>query len=552
MVKKSRLFELLDCLAESSIILPGCMPEGDGSASRMGWTTKIIKLCLAVMVLLAGCKVDGDDIQQWKGTVKGPTRLVAVIGSDRYPNELRTEAALAIVEMDRKDVDGLAVLKDALNELRAEDPAASERIVGGMVPRLALLLSKAPDQNDTELDPAEVRAKDAAYMVIPYAPEASRDELIRAVVGWYSADFEGRSLAGDYSAEQVTRAFGADAAGMLVDALDEKMPPQAMIKIAEIIGEDGSPETRKRAGERLVAIEHEMEKSSFVKWLATQIRASLEASGEPIDEARVTALALYNRENFINEGVLPAMRYLGDQEAVVARLLAIADTKPGADDSKAWQERLDARRATALKALEGHVTRAHLNRLLSIALDSRSSIEVRDYAFDRVGDIRSRDAIPRLWPFLEQVGCTAASCSQADKLGKRLRWRAGELILSLGGPSAIEQFSQRLPAAAGIQYEPEELEGYATRMSQMTPQPTSTVLVLLNSQQWWNRVVALRYLERRGGAADVPAMQRLKSDGNAVSGQGWSELNPPVKTVGDVADAATKALRAREQDDKSE
>ncbi len=528
------------------------MPEGDGSASRMGWTTKIIKLCLAVMVLLAGCKVDGDDIQQWKGTVKGPTRLVAVIGSDRYPNELRTEAALAIVEMDRKDVDGLAVLKDALNELRAEDPAASERIVGGMVPRLALLLSKAPDQNDTELDPAEVRAKDAAYMVIPYAPEASRDELIRAVVGWYSADFEGRSLAGDYSAEQVTRAFGADAAGMLVDALDEKMPPQAMIKIAEIIGEDGSPETRKRAGERLVAIEHEMEKSSFVKWLATQIRASLEASGEPIDEARVTALALYNRENFINEGVLPAMRYLGDQEAVVARLLAIADTKPGSDDSKAWQERLDARRATALKALEGHVTRAHLNRLLSIALDSRSSIEVRDYAFDRVGDIRSRDAIPRLWPLLEQVGCTAASCSQADKLGKRLRWRAGELILSLGGPSAIEQFSQRLPAAAGIQYEPEELEGYATRMSQMTPQPTSTVLVLLNSQQWWNRVVALRYLERRGGAADVPAMQRLKSDGNAVSGQGWSELNPPVKTVGDVADAATKALRAREQDDKSE
>jgi hypothetical protein len=87
-------------------------------------------------------------------------------------------------------------------------------------------------------------------------------------------------------------------------------------------------------------------------------------------------------------------------------------------------------------------------------------------------------------------------------------------------------------------------------MSQMTPQPTSTVLTLLNSQQWWNRVVALRYLERRGGEADVPAMKRLMSDEDQVAGEGWSELNPPVKTVGDVADAATKALRTREQGDE--
>ena len=65
------------------------MPKGDGFASRMGWTTKIIVLCWVVGVMpgvmLAGCQVDSDDVQQWKGTVKGPTRLVAVIGSDRYP-----------------------------------------------------------------------------------------------------------------------------------------------------------------------------------------------------------------------------------------------------------------------------------------------------------------------------------------------------------------------------------------------------------------------------------------------------------------------------------
>jgi len=526
------------------------MGEGDDSASRMGWTTKIIVLCSVVGVLLAGCKVDSDDVQQWKDTVKGPTRLAAVIGSERYGAELRTEAALAIVEMERSDVDALSILEEALDDLRGEDRAASEAIVGGMIPRLETLLSQQPDPEAKGPDPLQVRAKDAAYMVVPYAPEDSRNELIRAVVGWYSVDFEGRSLAGDYSAEQVTRALGAEAAGMLVDALHEKMPPQALIKIAEIIGEDGDEQTKKRAGARLVAIEKEMEKPAFVKWLATQISESIEASGEQADDARVTSLALYNRENYINQGALPAMQYLGEQPLVSGRLLAIADTKPGPNDSKAWAERLNARRATALKALEGHVSRVHLNRLLSIALDASNSVEVRDYAFDRVGDIRSRAAIPRLWPLVGRVGCVGAPCSEANKLNKRLRWRAGELVLSLGGPSTIELFSQRLPAAAGIQYEPEELEGYATRMSQMTPPPTSTVMALLNSQQWWNRVVALRYLERRGGEADVPAMKQLMSDDGAVAGEGWSELNPPVNKVGQVADAAIKALRTREQGDK--
>jgi hypothetical protein len=518
----------------------------------MGRTREIIVACTAVGILLAGCKVNSDDIQQWKGTVKGPSRLVAVLGSDRYGTELRTEAALAIVEMDRSDVDGLSMLKEALDDLRANDPAASETIVAGMVPRLEALLSAEPARSGDGSDAAQVRAKDAAYMALPYAPEDLRNQLARAVLRWYSEDFEGRSLAGDYSAEQVTRALGAQAAGTLVEALDEKMPPQAMIKIAEIVGEGGDEETKKRAAERLVAMEKQMEKAAFVKWLGEQIREALKASGEQADDARVSSLILHNREMYINQGALPAMRYLGDQEIITARLLQIADTKPGAGDSEAWVERLNARRATALRALEGHVSRAHLNRLLSIALDAGNPIEVRDYAFDRVGDIRSRDAIARLWPLVESVGCTEASCSSADKLAKRLRWRAGELVLSLGGPSMIEPFCQRLPSAAGIQYEPEELEGYATRMSQMTPPPTSTVARQLDSQQWWNRVVALRYLERRGEKTDVSAMKGLMADQVPVSGEGWSQLNPPVKTVGDVAEAAIQALRTREQGARSE
>ena len=86
-------------------------------------------------------------------------------------------------------------------------------------------------------------------------------------------------------------------------------------------------------------------------------------------------------------------------------------------------------------------------------------------------------------------------------------------------------------------------------MSQMTPPPTSVVLELLDSQQWWNRVIALRYLERRGGEDDIPAMKRLMTDSTPVQGEGWAALNPPAKNVGDVAKASIEALRTRDQDD---
>ncbi len=516
----------------------------------MGWMSKIVLMCAAVATVLVGCKADSDNVEAWKRTVKGPARLMAVVGSDHYSDDLRTQAALAIVEMDRGDVSSLNLLKEALDDLRQEDPEASQTIVAAMVPRLeALLAEESTHADNAAALQAQIRAKDAAYMVIPYAPEESRAALTRSVVGWYSRDFERRSLAGDYSAEQVTRSLGAEAAGMLVDALHEKIAPQAMLKIAEIIGESGDPKTKKRAAERLVQIEREMERPRFVQWLSAEIKKSLEAAGEPVDDARVASVAIYNRENYINNGALPAMKHLADQENVSARLLRIADTKPGPTDSEAWVERLNARRATALRALEGHVTRKHLNRLLSIALDPGNSIEVRDYAFDRVGDIRSRSALPRLWPLVQRLGCTSSPCTASAKLDKRLRWRAGELVLSVGGPSVIEKFAQQLPTVSGVQYEPEELEGYATRMSQMTPPPTSTVLELLDSQHWWNRVVALRYLERRGGDQDVPVMKRLVADTTAVVGEGWSELNPPAKRVGDVAKAAIEALQTREQGD---
>jgi hypothetical protein len=371
--------------------------------------------------------------------------------------------------------------------------------------------------------PQQVRAKDAAYLLIAHASPESRQKLVEAVVGWYAVDFNGRNLAGDYSAEQVIRSLGSAAAAKLVDALDAEMPSQALVKIAELIGQLGDDATKTSAGDRLVAIETEMEADAFVTRLSARIQGQMQVAnpGATLDTARITTAAQLNRENFINDGALPAMKHLNRQSSVVERLLAISESGSNL-----------VRRQRALMALEGSTSiGSHLQRFLGLALNAENPPAVRDYAFDRVGDIGSTDAIEPLWPLVQD----------ATDENQRLRWRAGELILHLGGPGIVPDFLSKLPVTAGVKFEPEELEGYATRMSQMTPAPSGLRRYLVHNN-WYVRVVALRFFERKGTDADIPAMRNLVRDTTDVVGTRWPD---EMKTVAKVAEAAIAALRER-------
>ena len=154
---------------------------------------------------------------------------------------------------------------------------------------------------------------------------------------------------------------------------------------------------------------------------------------------------------------------------------------------------------------------------------------MQDYAFDRVGDIRSPEALPRMWPLVQ------------DASKQRLRWRAGELVLTIGGNAILSEFLSKLPGGGETAYEPEELAGYALRIGQMTPLPVAIIAAQLSSPNWWNRVIALDVYERKGTEADVPAISRLLSDTAAVHGKNWEE----GMTVGKVAKHALDGLRER-------
>jgi hypothetical protein len=166
--------------------------------------------------------------------------------------------------------------------------------------------------------------------------------------------------------------------------------------------------------------------------------------------------------------------------------------------------------------------------VLALALNNQNPVAVRDYAFDRVGDTRNPKALASLWPLLQDED-------------QRLRWRAGELILVIGGPAVLSEFFGKLPSGPNVSYEPEELDGYAQRMSQMTPAPKEAAKAQLESPNWWLNVVGLDYFQRKGTDSDVAAMEPLTHNATPVKGKRWEKGD----TLGKVAERAIAGLRER-------
>src|SRR3982751_3012017 len=94
-----------DTLAPFHWFILGCpMDPGVSSSSirgTMGQGKRSICLAvaLATLPLAAGCRVNEGDVKRWEQTQRGPYKLVAVITHDKYPLELRTDAAMSLIRM---------------------------------------------------------------------------------------------------------------------------------------------------------------------------------------------------------------------------------------------------------------------------------------------------------------------------------------------------------------------------------------------------------------------------------------------------------------------
>lgn len=496
---------------------------------------------LVSLALIGGCKVTPEDIEEWKGTVKGPQKLCAVISSDRYPLELRSQAALALVELDR-DIDieqngeeraAVEVLRDTLQRIDNED--TRKDITETIADQIIALMQNADrpqaqvDPNFTGPPPHQVRAKDAAFLLANanLSRRATRNRLTDAIVDWYVADFSQRYMAGRYPAPDVMRALGSRAAAKLVDALNARLPTQTLEQVTELIVELGNAETRQAAGERLVAVQREMQTTEFNEWIQSELRSRLE-EGQEVSDERLRSSANSSQETLIN-GALSAMRKIAAEASVGARLVEIAE------DTNAPI----GRRTNALLALEGNPPRDARDRLARLATNRTNDPGLRNAAFGRLTDLRDRNVLPMLWPLVELSATTRTETTE--------RGMATDVALLVSGAQGASEVLRRLPAGRTPYFSSQELNGYGLAVSQMNPSPGDAMRGLLSSSNWWLRVIALRYLQHAGTADDIARMDALKTDSQSTNGPDWGELN----TVGKVAEHAIVQLRERLSEDES-
>ena len=169
-------------------------------------------LCLAVLVASACTSVSSDNIQLWKSTEKGPTKLVAALTDASVTPKLRAEAAVALVDIGRADE-----VEAGVAAMPAESRAA---VVDALIPLFIAAAKASPPEKS-------LAYRDALFSVRGFArPEAqvTIDSFLFPAIAQQLRT--GRTARGRHSIEKMLMAAGASSTetlvGMLAEPLDDR------------------------------------------------------------------------------------------------------------------------------------------------------------------------------------------------------------------------------------------------------------------------------------------------------------------------------------------
>lgn len=459
---------------------------------------------LVAALAFSGCRTSEDDVHRWANTAQGPRKLVAVLTHDKYPLDLRVEAALTLIRMKprsgrRIGIQGSDDQVGVIGALSQMQPAQRNAIVARLIPRLIEEMKRPPAPAATgqaRLD-TSVPYKDAAFALLTansgalVPDEAQRDRLRAELSAWTTTNFAERldDSTQLYGVEQMMRELKAEG----VRGLPALIAPGApkIDRIAGLVADFGDAESKFAAGQKLVAVAKEVNSEAWLKQKAPMVEMANKASKlNPKPEQFRAQLVAYQEEELLR--VFSSMKKVGGK-AVVAYLLAFAQDKN-------QKEKL---RANAMAALQGNLDRnnpSHAEVPLELAGASDTPDQLRDVALARLGEFPRQMVVDKLYGLFRNNNW-------------KVRWVAGESVLKMSETSELPSFFTNLGKADGFSITEPLRYGALIASMRGTPPPRELVDKYLGPPQpMIVRMSALGYYYAVGTRADLPKVEKFASD----------------------------------------
>jgi hypothetical protein len=451
-----------------------------------------------------GCRTSVDDVHRWANTQQGPGKIVAVMTHDKYPDDLRIEAAMTLVRM--KPRAGRRVgIDELVAGLRALPAQSRHKLVSGMLPLLEREILKPPPPEPPSGAAREPDTtfpyKDAAFALLTNPSEelvvggAERERLKATLGSWAMADFSSRmdDPSQAYGMGQMLADLGPDGVRRLPELL--VVDAKKVSSIAGFVADHGDEATKLEASTRLVAIAREVDSAAWLARKAPILKQANEASGYKVEGARFDEqLALYQEEELLR--VFASLKQIGQAPAVDYLLEFASDTK-----------RPEKRREAALAAMEGRVDRKNdgqVARLLAIASANDTPDSVREQALRRVGELPRKQVIDSLYGLFGHANW-------------KVRWVAAELVLKMSDTSQLEEFMGKLGRLREMAMTESLRYGKLIAALPGTPAPRELVgAYTARTKPVAVRLAALGYYLDQGSVAELPMLGQLGTDSARV------------------------------------
>jgi hypothetical protein len=201
---------------------------------------------LILLLGLAACEsVSSEKIEQWKGTEKGPPKIVEALASSGVAPGLRAEAAAALVDLG---------MPEKVDEVMASLPADQRwEILKSLVPLHVKAMESAPV-------PKARDARDGLFSVRPYAQPDEQKQIDAALLSSMERDLkDGRFVGGRHSLDKMLAAIGTASGPMLVRLLaDPKAPYKGLADLLLKVGDESARDKGGAALVRRAAAENEI------------------------------------------------------------------------------------------------------------------------------------------------------------------------------------------------------------------------------------------------------------------------------------------------------